>query len=214
MESRSNGTSEGAIGEAAQAMATWLGRLEEGGVLGGAVRRGEPGTKDGAAEPEGVESSEHERAGDTLARFVVGAPRLEMLRQWMGEQPHAAVEREKRAAIEVCIWMAHSDRRLASEERRLLEAIVAESGLGADAQRDLRAHIGSGIAPERLSRRITHPVLRELLLALCWELALSDGRVEPAERHAYFDLAERLEVRRDRAEAVRHAVSDQLGSAS
>ena len=61
-----------------------------------------------------------------------------------------------------------------------------------------------------IEHRLTSPVLRELMLALAWELALVDGRIEPAESELYSDLAKRLGVPNDRAEAIRGAVSEKI----
>ena len=54
---------------------------------------------------------------------------------------------------------------------------------------------------------------RELMLALCWELAGADGSVDRAER-AYFEgIAKRLGVEDDRAAELRGAVMERLSAA-
>jgi tellurite resistance protein len=50
-----------------------------------------------------------------------------------------------------------------------------------------------------LERRITHPVLRELMLALTWELACADGRIDAREREVFERLARTLDISRVRA---------------
>ena len=174
--------------QAPKAMATWLGTLARGGVV----------------------SDENARAGLAVAAYVVGENRLAEVREWLASQPADVVLREKRAAIEVCIWMAHADRELASEERVLLHRIVEASGLDAATYGTLLAATRDPPSLASVERRLTHPVLRELLLALSWELASADGRVTRGESDFYSGLARKLEIDLARAEEIRAAVSHRI----
>lgn len=177
------------ITDAQKAMASWLGALARGGVIGDAW----------------------EQAGQAVAAYVVGAPRLDELRAWFAEQTPEVAARERRAAIEVCIWMAHADRKIDAEETHLLRQIIGASLLDEDVQDELvrEAHEPPSLAG--LEKRLTHPVLRELLLALCWELASTDGRVDRAEREFYSGLAKRLEVGEVRAAEIQRAIGERIG---
>src|SRR5688572_12855173 len=143
------------IEESRRAMATWLGTLSRGGVV----------------------SEEHAKAGVAVAAYVVGEARLEELKRWLAEQPRETVEREQRAAIEVCIWMAHADRDVDAEERWMLKEIIDASSFDEDARDALITQSQEPPSLKGVERRLTHPVLRELLLALAWELAVADGRI-------------------------------------
>ncbi|MFW6052044.1 MAG: DUF533 domain-containing protein [Myxococcota bacterium] len=174
--------------EAPRAMATWIGTLARGGVL----------------------RSVTEEAGVAVAAYVVGEDRLSELRQFMSHQPPEVVKREQKAAIDACIWMAQADRKLDSTERELLERMVDASGLDYATQEALVASIDAPSSIEDVEQQLQHPVLRELLLALAWELALVDGRVAEGEKDFYTGLAERLSIEPARAEAIKRAVSDQV----
>lgn len=171
-------------------MATWLGTLARGGVL----------------------RAEHEEAGVAVASYVVGEERLGELRQWMTAQPAEVVAREQRGAIEVCTWMAHADRRVDPEEAHLLRQIVLESDLDEETRDALVQASHDPPSLEGIESRVTHPVLRELLLALSWELATVDGRVSDAERDFHVGLAKRLGVDAGRAEELRGSVTERLSA--
>jgi uncharacterized membrane protein YebE (DUF533 family) len=173
---------------AQRAMTTWVGALAKGGV----VDAGEAA------------------AGEAVAAFVVGEEPLAELRSWLADADEATAARERRAAIEACIHMAHADRTLHPEESHLLSRLVATSGLGEDDQDELVAAVHEPPSIEGIGERLTQPVLRELILALAWELALSDGRVASAEEGFYGELAGRLGVSEDRAEEIRAAVGERL----
>lgn len=178
-----------AISDAQKAMASWLGALARGGVLG----------------------DSWEQAGQAVAAFVVGEAELDELRGWFAAQPAEVATRERRAAIEVCIWMAHADRNVDVEETHLLRQIIGSSLLDEDTQDELvrEAHEPPSLAA--LEKRLTHPVLRELLLALCWELASADGRVDRSERDFYTGLARRLGVGDVRAAEIQRAIGERVG---
>lgn len=176
------------MNEAKRAMSTWLGTLARGGVLRNTT----------------------EEAGVAVAAYVVGEDRLSELREWMKAQPREVVEREQIAAIEVCIWMAQADRQLDPSERALLEDVVNASGLEYAAQERLIASLENPSSLDGLETRLTHPVLRELLLALSWELALADGRIDEGEQKFYADLATRLGVPDPRATEIRTSIGNQI----
>ncbi len=175
--------------DATKAMATWLGALARTGVVHGADAN----------------------AGEDLAAYVVGADKLAQLHAWFAGAAPKDVAREKTAAVEVCIWMAYADRELDPAEGNLLLGIIDASGLDEDAKGALLAATHEPPSLKNLVKRLTQPVLRELLLALAWELAQADGRISRAENDFYRGLARKLEVTEERAEAIREAVSRRLG---
>ena len=185
------------MSDARKAMASWLGALARGGVLGG----------EGATEAE----DRWDAAGRAVAAYVVGEPQLDTLRGWFAEQAPEIAARERRAAVEVCIWMAHADRAIDPEEVHLLREIIGLSGLDEDTQDELVRESHEPPSLAGVERRLTHPVLREMLLALCWELATSDGRVASTERDFYQGLAKRLEVGAVRAAEIQRAIGERLG---
>ena len=177
--------------ESRLAMSTWVGALTKGGVIRG-----------------GMQS-----AGETLATFVVGEKRVAELREWMSTQPKDVVDREKRAAIEVCIWMANADRKLDPEEAYFVKTMIGESGLDDELVDQLVQEIHELPSLEGIEKRLTHPVLRELMLALAWELASADGSVDRLEEAFHVGLARRLGIESSRATELRDAMSQRLSLA-
>lgn len=170
---------------AAEAMAGWLGLFARAGVL------------------------ERRASGDAIAAFVVGEDRVRELAQWFASADEATVRRERRAAIELCIWMAHADREVSPEERLLLRQLVARSGLDEDTQDELVHAVHHPAPIDRVEQRLTHPVLRELMLALAWELAMADGRIDGAEIALYTSLADRF-GNPERAIEIRGAMDEEI----
>ena len=140
----------------------------------------------------------------------MGAERVASLRAFFDRADAQTRMRERRAAIEACIAMAQADRDVHVEESHILKQLVASSGLDADVQDALVARVHRASSIEGLARRLTHPVLRELMLALAWELALADGRIDGAETAFYRVLAKELDVDEERAAAIRDAVSERV----
>jgi len=174
------------ITAAQRAMTGWLGLLARGGVL-----------QDGAG-------------AKAVASFVVGEERVGELAAWFGTQDVEAARRERRAAVELCIWMAHADREVSPEERLLLRQLVARSGLDEDTQDELVHAVHHPAPIDRIEQRLTHPVLRELMLALAWELAMADGRIDGAELALYTSLADRFGIDPERATEIRGALDEQI----
>jgi tellurite resistance protein len=168
-------------------MTGWLGLLARGGVL-----------QDAGA------------AGRAVASFVVGEERVEELAAWFEAQDVEGARRERRAAVELCIWMAHADRDVSPEERLLLRQLVARSGLDADTQDELVHAVHHPAPIDRVEQRLTHPVLRELMLALAWELAMADGRIDGAELELYASLAGRFGIAPERATEIRDALGAEV----
>ena len=112
----------------------------------------------------------------------------------------------------MCIWMAHADRKMDPEEAHLLRQIVMESDLDEEARDELVQASHDPPSLDGIEERVTHPVLRELLLALSWELATADGRVSDAERAFHVGLAKRLQVDENRAEEIRDSVTQRLSA--
>lgn len=176
------------LSDSQRAMARWLGALGKGGVL-----------RDG-----------YDDAGDAVAAYVVGEAQLKELASWLASQPKDVAARERRAAIEVCIWMAHADRTIDPEETHLLREIIGQSLLDDDTQDALVDEAHAPPSLDGLEKRLTHPVLRELLLALSWELASIDGRVDKSELAFFTGLAKRLGVSEARAAEIQRALDEQL----
>lgn len=174
--------------ESRLAVSSWVGALARGGILRSGV----------------------EQAAVALATFVVGESRVEELRDWLTSQPEDIVAREKKGAIEVCIWMANADRNLDPEESHFLRTIISESGLGDDDVDELVQAIHDLPSLEGIEGRLTHPVLRELMLALAWELANADGSVDRLEEAFHVGLAARLGVPSQRAAELRDAMTQRL----
>jgi len=168
------------------AMATWVGALSRGGLL--------------------IAHTEEE--GAELALTVLGEDGLVDLRVWFSSQTKDVIERERRGAIHACIWMAHADREVATEEVELLESIISGSDLPPKVQEELVAAIDEPLEPEDIAEELTQPGLRELVLTLTAELADSDGRFDEDERSAYLELAEAFLVDEDRAEEIREAIAE------
>lgn len=176
------------MNDAQQAMTSWVGTLTSGGVF----------------------RSKHEEAGVTLAAFVVGEDKMSELRAWMQHQSQRTLRVAQKACIEVCIWMANADRKLEPAEIELLKELIACSQLEEDDQDELVAAVHDPPSMDRIEERIGHPVLRELMIALMWELAMSDGELAKAESDLLRGFAERFEIEPERAEALRKAVHARL----
>ena len=174
--------------EAAKAMATWLGALARPGFALGS----------------------QEKAGLGIASYVLGEGRLKELRTWIAFQLPEVQQRELGATIEAMVHIAHVDQDFDENERRFLEHVITNAELGEDFQAELRAKLDTPQPLGDLSARITHEVLREMLLALAWELALADQRVAAEEITAYDDLARRLGVSGLRANELRAALSAEI----
>ena len=173
--------------QATNAMSTWIGTLARGGIVSGA-----------------------EEAGLAVAAYVVGEERLKALRAWFSEQSVEVAVREKRAAIEICIWMANADRVLDPEEAYFLKQLVMAAQLDDDTVDALVSAVHDPPSLEDLEERLTHPVLRELMLALSWELAGTDGHVDRAEAAFHEGLAKRLGVTEDRADELRASMTARM----
>lgn len=166
------------------AMGTWIGALVRGGTLMG----------------------DEEEEGVLLALEVLGEDRLGALRAHYAQEPREVVERERKGAIEACIWMAHANRVVAPEEQALLRKLVSHSDLSESAQAHLLETMGEPSSPARIAEEVTYPALRELLLALAWSVARADGRIDDDERGAHRTLAEAFGVGEERAEEIRELV--------
>jgi len=169
-------------------MATWIGTLSRGGII----------------------REEREEAGVAVAAFVVGADDLASLREWFNEQEPTIRAREQRAAVEVCIWMAHADREVVHEEAELLRAVVLGCELGQAERTELLDSVAEPPPLSDIAERLTHPTLRELMLALGWELACADGRIDPREIELHDGLAKRLGVSAERARELRGSIEQQV----
>lgn len=153
-----------------------------------------------------------EAAGLAVAAYVVGEERLDALRTWFDEQSVDVAVREKQAAIEICIWMANADRNLDPEEAYFLKQLVMASQLDDDTVDALVSAVHDPPSLDDLEERLTHPVLRELMLALSWELAGTDGHVDRAEAAFHEGLAKRLGIDELRADELRASMTARLSA--
>jgi uncharacterized membrane protein YebE (DUF533 family) len=174
---------------AEQAMAGWLGALGKAGLIS-------------EAEAE---------TANVVAQYVVGEEPMASLRDFFSTSSPEVRERERRGAIEVCIWMVHADRVVDPEETALLREIIARSGLSDEVQDELVEATHEPPSLEGIEERVTHPTLRELLLALSWELASIDGTVAKAERDFYVGLSKRLGIGAVRAAEIQRAIVERVG---
>jgi uncharacterized tellurite resistance protein B-like protein len=173
-----------------RAMEGWLGTLGHVGVI------------DAGADDEG---------STALANFVVGEEGVETLRGFFADATREIRDRERRAAIEICIWMMHADRKVDPEEVAMIREIIGRSGLPDDVQDELVQGTHEPPSLEGVEDRLTQPALRELLLALCWELASVDGNVAKAERDFYTGMSKRLGVGPARAAEIQRSMAERVG---
>ncbi len=171
------------MSDSMRAMVTWVGALARGGLLFGY----------------------DEEVGAELAVRVLGEEKLSRLREAFASMPPHAIARERRGAIHACIWMAQADREIVSSEVDLLASIIAHSELSADDKDELEAAIVEPQYPSRLAEEITQPELRELIVALAWQLAHADGRVHEDERDALDELSRAFDISDARSSAIRSA---------
>jgi uncharacterized tellurite resistance protein B-like protein len=137
------------------------------------------------------------------ARDVLGGERLAELRRWFDEQTPEALRDVKIAVVEACISMVHADRVVDDSERELVERVARLSELD-DATCDaLVARIDTAPDLAQVAARVPSPALRELLLALAWQIATADGQVRSEEHGAYGVLADQLGVEPRRAYELR-----------
>lgn len=165
-------------------MTTWLGVLLRGGMI----------------------FNVREEQGLRVALQVLGEDALEELRQHFGAESTEAAQREGRAVVEACLWMAVADRELDDEERKRLEEVIDSSELPAADKNELLASIGEQPELQSIAERIQSPALARLLLALAWDLAMADGRVDEDEVKAYVVLSEAFDVDAKEAKAIRDEV--------
>lgn len=140
------------------------------------------------------------------AARIVGEDSLASLREWFAARTADERQTVQCAVIDGCIAMVHADRVVSDSERAQLRTLIDASRL--DAEHVKRMHEAIDREPRNIDtivKGLTHPVLRELLLVLAWELANADGHLDDAERGTYGLLAARLEVAPERAQALRAA---------
>jgi uncharacterized tellurite resistance protein B-like protein len=153
-----------------------------------------------------------EEEGALLALEVLGEDGLRELRSFFSKQDTETVQRERRAAIAACIWMAKADLTLAPEEDELLCKIIAQSDLPFAGQRELLAAVAQPWPPDRIAKELTQSGMRQLVLALCWQVARADDRVEESESEAYDSLARAFGIDDARAEEIRDLAKSPKGA--
>ena len=143
----------------------------------------------------------------SLAVGILGADELASLRAWFAAQPEEILTRERVGAIHACIWMVRADRETHPGEIQALQDLIAQSELPWGEQTKLLAALHAPLTPETIAADLQQPALRELMLAIAWELSFADGRIDDDERDAYDELAAAFEVTLERSEEIRVAVS-------
>lgn len=163
----------------------------------------------GALARGGVIEADHGEL-DPVAALVVGHERLAELDGWLRAQPPEVRDHERRAAIEVCIWMANADRALAHAEVEMLRGLIDASGLPDDQKDELVQATHDPPSLAELEERLTHPVVRELMLALAWEMASADGTIARSESALFTGLAKRLDVSPARSAEIQRAIAERV----
>lgn len=154
----------------------------------------------------GVLRDDTDETAAVAAARIVGEDALGTLREWFAAHSTAERQTTECAVIEGCIAMVHADRVVTDAERTQLRLLIDASRLDRahlQAMREAIDHEPGDL--DTIVARLEHPVLRELLLVLAWELANADGELADAERGTYGLLAARLGVTPERATALRDA---------
>ena len=109
------------------------------------------------------------------------------VQEWITSTPITERAGEVAASFEVCIWMITANGRLSEEERELFEDILSQADLPDEEHQRLNEALVDPPSLQDIETRLTHPVLRELALGMCWEFAVarvplrSDGPFEPRQ---------------------------------
>lgn len=147
------------------------------------------------------------------ATRVVGEARLAELREYLSGQPQDRAAELRSAAVELCIWMAVSDRVVDPREREMLIEVVGQAELPRQETVRLIELCRSALSdvrklshPETLAERADHPVLRELLLAVAWQVALADDFVDDLELRSFERLAGIFGIEHADKERIRAAL--------
>ena len=102
--------------------------------------------------------------------------------------------RQRRAALEVCIWVAHADALLHEDEQAILERLIGQSGL---AWKDQQALFGAARRKpdiDEIATRLTDPGLRKAIYGVARKIVRADGEVHDDERSALAQLRAALEI--------------------
>lgn len=155
---------------------------------------------------EGQLRGERDEQGMMLAVRVVGEESVRDLQEWITSTSLEERAEEVAASFEVCIWMITANGQLSEEEREFFEDILSQAELPEEEHRRLCEALVDPPSLQDIETRLTHAVLRELALGMCWEFACIDGRVERAEEAYFTGLSRRLEISAERAGEIRDAV--------
>ncbi|MFK7991323.1 MAG: DUF533 domain-containing protein [Sandaracinaceae bacterium] len=148
------------------------------------------------------DQADRSRWADTL----LGEGAMDGIRAHFADQPPDQPERERVGAILACIWVAQADRVVTQEEREMLVLVVENAGVAPWRRAELLDAIDTPVDLAAITTELTHPALRELVIALGWRLAASDDDIAEEERVAMATLAEALEVSSERVTAIRAAL--------
>lgn len=156
---------------------------------------------------QGTPLSAEQSAGLEWADSLLGDGAMQDIRDHFAGLPPDQPERERVGAILACIWIAQADQVIHEEERRMLVAVVDNAGVAPWRRAELLAAIDQPVALPTITSELTHPGLRELVFALGWRLAASDGDVANEERSALAELAQAWGITPDRVQAIGEALS-------
>ncbi len=162
----------------------------------------------------GLLHGERQAQGVAAAARIVGEERLAELRGWLSTQHPAFIERQRSAAIELCIWMSVVDRVLDPREREMLKEIILSTQLKSEESERLLALLTTALGDvrriahvETLAEVLDHPTLRELMLAMTWSVAMIDGFVDDLEVANYHRLAAIFGVEPAAAQRIQELLS-------
>ena len=129
-----------------------------------------------------------EDADEAAAREVFGDAAIAELREFFAKVDVEESRRQRGAAIEACVWMAHADRVLHDGEIAILERLIRSSGLPWSAQQALIGATRNVPDINEVAERLTQPRLRIMIVELAREIALADGELADEEKDALEQL--------------------------
>ncbi len=168
----------------ADVVATWVGALTRGGLL----------------------FTNTEERGVRMAVVLVGERRLAELREWFLPLSVATRLEIREAAISFCLHFFCADRVCSTEEVAFLEQVFDSCDLPLAERRQYYALLRAALVDvrklphaETIAEICCHPVLREILLAIGWHIALGDRELSAPEEKLWLRLARLFSIPEQRA---------------
>lgn len=175
------------MGGKADVVATWVGALTRGGLL----------------------FTNTEERGVRMAVVLVGEQPLAELREWFFPLRAAQRLEIRAAAISFCLHLFCADRTCSEEEVAFLEQIFDSCDLPVEERRQHYALLRAALIdvrklphPETIAETCSHPVLREILLAIGWHIALGDHELSAPEEKLWQRLAALFSIPESRAQEL------------